>query len=91
MKIINVENRDNLVDIEEIELSYFGLTGLAGTVVKIQDLRHLLNINWKGELTLKLEENESLNLIKSERAFKLIIDTVYSNYKHVPDMLVRFE
>lgn len=91
MKIFNADTKDQLVDIKEIELTYYGLTELAGTEMKINDLKSLLEIKWKGEPTLKIEDNSSINFIRSECAFKMIIEALYTKYQINCDMRVRFE
>lgn len=91
MKIFKADKQDSLVDIQEIELAYYGLTELSGTEKKIEDLKSLLELKWKGEPTLKIEEINSISFIQSERAFKMIIEALYDKYQSNCDMRLRFE
>jgi hypothetical protein len=91
MKIVKADSKDSLVDIQEIELAYYGLTELSGTEKKLEDLKSLLELKWKGEPTLKIEEINSISFIQSERAFKMIIEALYDKYQNNCDMRFRFE
>jgi len=91
MKIVKADSKDSLVDIQEIELAYYGLTELSGTEKKIEDLKSLLELKWKGEPTLKIEEINSISFIQSERAFKMIVEALYDKYQNNCDMRFRFE
>lgn len=91
MKIFKTDIEEPLFDIPEIELAYYGLTELSGTEMKIEKLKSLLEIKWKGEPTLIIEDINSRNFIQSERAFKMIIEALYNKYQNNCDMRIRFE
>lgn len=91
MKILNPETKMIMVDISEIELIHYGLTEMVGKEKTIKDLKGLLEIKWKGDPTLRFEDDNKITLIRSESAFKMIIETLYNQYQENPDMKVRFE
>lgn len=91
MKIFKTDIEELLVDIQEIELAYYGLTELSGTEMKIEELKSLLKLKWKGEPTLIIDDKNSMNFIQSERAFKMIIEALYNKYQNNRDMRIRFE
>lgn len=91
MKILNADTKLIIVDINEIELIHYGLTEMVGKEKTIRDLKSLLEIKWKGDPTLRFEADNKITLIRSESAFKLIIETLYNQCQENPDMKVRFE
>jgi len=92
MKIINVNKNEVLVDIEEFELSHYGLTDLVGTEMKIEDLENLLGKSLNhGPKSLELFVNNKVRLVRSDCAFKMIINAVFDKYKDNSEVRVKFE
>ena len=92
MRIININNNEVLVDIGEFELSHYGLTDLVGTEMKIKDLEVLLTKPWDhGPKSLELFVNDKVRLIRSDYAFKMIVNAVFDEYKDNSEMVIRLE
>ncbi|VVB95258.1 Uncharacterised protein [uncultured archaeon] len=91
MKIIDIENEKELVNIEEIELIHYGLAEYAGSEIKIEELKSLLNIELKNRQNIEFADNSCVKLIQVQRAFRMIIEALYECHKDKKNMKVRFE
>lgn len=91
MKISKVDDQEVLVDVEEIELSHYGLTEYAGTEIKIKDLKNLINLELKNRQNLQFEKNNYIKFIQIEPALKMILECLYNSYKDNENMKVRFD